>query len=54
MVNVAHEVVQVVDGIEADAGLGLERPQRLRQVVLLRAEGSDKTGIFKKKKRKKC
>lgn len=46
MVNVAHEVVQVVDGVEADAGLRLERPQRLRQIVLLRAKGIEKNRCF--------
>lgn len=49
MVDVAHEVVQVVDGVEADAGLRLERPQRLRQVVLLRAKGNNKKTTALKK-----
>lgn len=35
MVDIAHEVVKVVDGVEADARLRLESSQGLGQVVLL-------------------
>lgn len=35
VVDVAHEVVQVVDGVETHARLRLESPERLGQVVLL-------------------
>ena len=46
VVDVAHEVVQVVDGVEADAGLRLECPQRLRQVVLLPVKGNNENSCF--------
>lgn len=35
MVDVAHEIVEVVNSIEANAGLRLESSEGLRQVVLL-------------------